>query len=89
MAAVILAGSRVVFTVTGTSSTLTTSTVDGSIIGSEVWLTMLATVACEGVRSDEQLTSHDLVMQFTSALRAMTFRVVLAWVAIWEHGEGC
>jgi hypothetical protein len=50
---------------------------------------MLATVAWRGIITGNQLTVGDLVTQFTSALGAMTFRVVLAWVAIWNHVEGC
>jgi hypothetical protein len=55
----------------------------------EVWCLALATATSKRITTDNQLTIDDLVMQFTSALRTMTFRVVLAWVAIWNHGEGC
>jgi hypothetical protein len=57
-------------------------------VGLEVWIVLLASVVRrDGL--DTQLTFHELVVEFASALRAMTFGVVLAWVAIWVHGGSC
>ena len=39
--------------------------------------------------SRNELTFHELVVEFASVLWAMTFRVVLAWVGIWMHGGSC
>jgi hypothetical protein len=93
MAALLPTERGVLLTTTGTCSSLgpRTSGTAGEVrvtwsVGSEVWRRDVSESCKKKLDLRDELTFHELVVEFASALRAMTFRVVLAWVAIWMHG---